>query len=731
MVGRKISTAAVVGALATVTLMGGCRDEASTGPSDVPAKDFAANLVLQTGDDQTGAVALALPVQLAVKVTDAGGNPVPDAEVNWVVRGGGGFVNPPTGVSDASGFVRTRWTLGEGLGENLVRAYLTNGFVIDSVDFKATAINGEAVIIKVTASTRPAATVPVATTLTPIEFTITDEFGHPVPNATVNFTVGPNSGSADPATGVTDENGKVSTIWTTGTVTGPQTISASIPGQLPVTTTITATPDTSRRITVVSGDNQVGLVNTTRAAPVTVRVTDRFGNPTTGDVVTFTDSIGSGNVMFPATTTTDASGLASASWTVGALAGPQRIRVRTPGSGGQVARFVTTSQVQFRDVFAGNYYTCAVSTGDVTYCWGFGLDGQLGNAARISRNAPNWPVTNADSILGPYPNFRTVSGGPSHACGITLTSSLNCWGFSPDGRAFITPGSPFAIPTTPVVSSVRFLATGESFSCYVTAAALAVCNGSNELFEATGVNNIPPATGYSTIAAGLRHGCGMPRFDPANTTVSRIPQCWGENNNGQLGRDTATFLPSPAAVPVTMPAGVTFDSLSIVAGAAHTCGLATADSPTPGVAYCWGSNAFGQLGNGAAIVQGGRSAVPVAVAGVAFARLYGGDYHTCGLTAAGAAFCWGRNTSGQLGDGTMTSVSAPVAVGGGLSFRSLSLGELHTCGVTGAGPVLSGTTSTPGDVYCWGDNEKGQLGNGTFGANGVPVLGPARVTFQQ
>jgi alpha-tubulin suppressor-like RCC1 family protein len=381
-------------------------------------------------------------------------------------------------------------------------------------------------------------------------------------------------------------------------------------------------------------------------------------------------------------------------------------------------------------VFAGNYYTCAVSTNDTSYCWGFGLDGQLGNAARVSRNAPNWPVTNADSILGPYPNFRTISGGPSHACGITITSSLNCWGFSPDGRAFITPGSPFAIPTSPAVASVRFLATGESFSCYVTAGGLAVCSGTNELFEVTGVNNIPPVTGYSTIAAGLRHGCGMPRLNPANLTASRTPRCWGENNNGQLGRDTATFLPSPAAVPVTMPAGVTFDSLSLVAGAAHTCALASADGANPRVAYCWGSNAFGQLGNGAAIAQGGRSPVPVST-GFAFARLYGGDFHTCGLTTAGVAFCWGRNTSGQLGNGGTVSSSTPVQVGGGVTFSALALGELHTCGVSGSGPVIGGTTTLPGVVFCWGDNEKGQLGLGTFGANGVPVLVPTRVAFQQ
>jgi hypothetical protein len=68
---------------------------------------------------------------------------------------------------------------------------------------------------------------------------------------------------------------------------------------------------------------------------------------------------------------------------------------------------------------------------------------------------------------------------------------------------------------------------------------------------------------------------------------------------------------------------------------------------------------------------------------------------------------------------------------GGLTFSSLALGELHSCGVIGSGPIVTGTTAPPGDVYCWGDNEKGQIGVGSFGQNGVPVLGPTRVTFQQ
>jgi alpha-tubulin suppressor-like RCC1 family protein len=279
---------------------------------------------------------------------------------------------------------------------------------------------------------------------------------------------------------------------------------------------------------------------------------------------------------------------------------------------------------------------------------------------------------------------------------------------------------------------VRSLTTGEAFSCAVDLSGLAICSGSNQSFEVYRVKNPPPVTGYSVIAAGQRHACGMPRYD--GTSATQVPFCWGENSSGQLGRDTATFQASNQTIAITMPLGVTaFDSLSLVAGASHTCAITAFLPPaTEGTAYCWGGNAYGQLGNGAQIAPGGRSAVPIPVfGGTTFARLYAGENHTCGIRASGVAFCWGRNDAGQLGIGNTTNTSTPTAVAGGLAFRRLALGELHTCGVTGAGPSVTGTTSPPGTMYCWGDNEFGQLGLGVFGANGLPSTTPQVVVFQQ
>ena len=142
----------------------------------------------------------------------------------------------------------------------------------------------------------------------------------------------------------------------------------------------------------------------------------------------------------------------------------------------------------------------------------------------------------------------------------------------------------------------------------------------------------------------------------------------------------------------------------VSAGLSHACGVTVA-----GAAYCWGDNRVGQLGDGTTA----NRLSPVRVAGdVAFAVLSVGFNHTCALTAAGAAHCWGDNRVGQLGDGTTANRLSPVRVAGDVSFAAVSVGFNHTCGVTAAGVA-----------YCWGSNDAGQVGDGTRTGR----LGPARV----
>ena len=117
---------------------------------------------------------------------------------------------------------------------------------------------------------------------------------------------------------------------------------------------------------------------------------------------------------------------------------------------------------------------------------------------------------------------------------------------------------------------------------------------------------------------------------------------------------------------------------------------------------------FGQLGDG----TNTDSTVPVAVAGgLTFQSVSAGSIHSCGVTTAGIAYCWGDNEDWQLGDGTNMDSTVPVALAGGLTFQSVSAGYEHSCGMT-----------TAGAAYCWGYNGRGRLGDGTNTDSNVPVL---------
>src|SRR6185312_6525731 len=180
---------------------------------------------------------------------------------------------------------------------------------------------------------------------------------------------------------------------------------------------------------------------------------------------------------------------------------------------------------------------------------------------------------------------------------------------------------------------------------------------------------------------------------------------------GELGSTAATetcasvLVCSTAPLKVNAPPGVQFATIS--AGADHSCAIATT-----GAAYCWGANDLGQLGNGTTGV-GGPSPVLVA-GGHTFSEITSGSRFTCALTQSGAAWCWGDNSNLTLGIGPFSGSgsvsSSPVAVSGGLSFARLSAGNSHVCGI-----------SLTGAAYCWGSNLYGALGNTLQAAfRGIP-----------
>ncbi len=188
-----------------------------------------------------------------------------------------------------------------------------------------------------------------------------------------------------------------------------------------------------------------------------------------------------------------------------------------------------------------------------------------------------------------------------------------------------------------------------------------------------------------------------------------------------VGPDGVVKGVSPGSVPIiatsegastTATITVALDFGEISAGNVRTCGITSY-----GAAFCWGLNNAGQLGDGTAAT----STQPEAVGGgLVFRSIVAGGEgtHTCGITTGGPAYCWGNNNVGQLGDGTTTSRSLPVAVAGGLMFTSLAVHATHTCGIT-----------DDGLAYCWGSTTTASSAPATTSSSNVPVAVASEATF--
>jgi alpha-tubulin suppressor-like RCC1 family protein len=185
--------------------------------------------------------------------------------------------------------------------------------------------------------------------------------------------------------------------------------------------------------------------------------------------------------------------------------------------------------------------------------------------------------------------------------------------------------------------------------------------------------------------------------------VAAVIACAGAAEASAHGSKPVAASPSPQ-LPTSASATATAISAGGGTDAGHTCALTSA-----GEVKCWGNNHFGELGNGTRKYR----TTPVAVDGLTngVTAITTGDSDSCALTDAGGVKCWGENHVGQLGDGTTASRTTPVAVSGLSSgVAAISAGWFHTCALTNAG-----------GVKCWGDNEKGQLGDGTTTNRHTPV----------
>lgn len=212
------------------------------------------------------------------------------------------------------------------------------------------------------------------------------------------------------------------------------------------------------------------------------------------------------------------------------------------------------------------------------------------------------------------------------------------------------------------------------------------------------------------VAAGARPpgpAVGTPGTPPPATGMNRPGT--SSNTGGSVAGGNAAGTPADSEAEPVARVRATGDAGLVAAGGRHSCTLAN------GVAYCWGANDRGQIGDGE---QETRELPTPVVGDIEFSQLAAGLAHTCGVTRAGEAYCWGAGDRGQLGDATTASRSAPSRVAGRWAFRAVRTGNNHSCGL-----------STGGEIVCWGANTNGQLGDGGAGTRSVPVRAAAETRF--
>lgn len=358
--------------------------------------------------------------------------------------------------------------------------------------------------------------------------------------------------------------------------------------------------------------------------------------------------------------------------------------------------------LDFISVGAGNDETCGITAARLVYCWGSNSSGGIGDGTTTDRLVPTRVHT------PPGVQFvRVEPGNPRTDCALATTGAVYCWGTGSLG--VVSPGfSPVPLLVAlPAGATFVSLSVAGSHACGTTPGGQVYCWGANsnhELADGTTSTRPTPVLAitpagvlFTSVVAGGTETCG--------TSSLGLGYCWGLNGSGQIGDGTTT--PALLPTPVAMPVGVTFVKTAVVA--INGCGLATT-----GALYCWGANGNGQGGDGTTTSP---HLTPTAVsmpAGVTFTDFTEAIGWACALGSNGVVYCWGNNGAGTLGDGTLIShlTPQPVTMPQGVIFRSLA-GDAtgHVCAV-----------ATAGAMYCWGNNSSGQLGDGTTVAHQLPTL---------
>jgi alpha-tubulin suppressor-like RCC1 family protein len=395
-------------------------------------------------------------------------------------------------------------------------------------------------------------------------------------------------------------------------------------------------------------------------------------------------------------------------------------------------------------VSGGNLHTCSVFSSGAVKCWGWNLDGQLGDGSTTMRFMPV-------DVSGLSSGVAAISPAGGHTCALLSTGAVKCWGLNSSGQLGdssttnrITPvdvtglasgvvevasgaqgGHTCALLSTGAVkcwgnnfygqlgdgsttnrdapanvvglsSGVAAITAGEGHTCALLSTGAVKCwgyNSSGQLGDSSTINRITPvdvtglASGVSAIAAGMNHTCAI-----LNTGAVK---CWGANVNGQLGDNSTSNRTSPVDT-----TGLVSGASSITTGMRHTCALLST-----GAVKCWGDNAYSQIGDATFLQR--NTPVDVLNLSSGVSAISAGSNHTCALLSDGTLKCWGSNSLGQLGDGFDNSRLSAIDVAG------LSSGVSMIAAGGTNGPSHNCAIMSTGGVSCWGHNSWGQLGDGS------------------
>jgi alpha-tubulin suppressor-like RCC1 family protein len=395
-----------------------------------------------------------------------------------------------------------------------------------------------------------------------------------------------------------------------------------------------------------------------------------------------------------------------------------------PIAGGQEITLTGANFIkQFESISAGDYHNCGIYGGDV-YCWG---GGYMGDGGESDYHYLPVAIDTSGVLSGLSITALADPNGADDSCVIASDGSAYCWGYNYQGQlgnnSITTSSVPVAVDASGVLSgkTVTAIAVGWDHACAI-ANGDAYCWGNNDrgqLGDGTTTSSLVPVAvdtsgilNGKTITAISTNGSWMGTSYTCVVASDNGVYCWGGNQYGQLGDGSTDSSSVPVAVDMTNVSGGKFVDIS-TSGYGHACAVTE-----HGNAYCWGSNNFSQLGDGSTT----DSSIPVAVDtsgvlnGKTITAVSTGGRYTCVTDSDGNVYCWGENGNGQLGDGSIENSLIPVAVDmsgalSGLSIKEITTGWSHVCVI-----------ASDGNAYCWGDDHDGQLGNDSEHSNSlVPV----------